>query len=248
MYLYDLVDEHLNICLEKDKPKLKKFMETEIYAADKVIAVSYTLKEQVDKNYNVKSLPVFNGADLEKFRSISLMQNQKIIKKYNLDGCKIIGYVGNFGEWSGIEFIIEVFKEISDSNIKLLLIGPGKIVDELIPEDIPNIIKTGGVKPDEIPEFLSIMDIGIVPVKKCGFTDNSFRIKMIEYGAARLPVISTPIEEMMKHNLDYVYFSENKNDWIDFILKFSKNDWKKEWDLIVEKYTWKNILRSMGLD
>lgn len=247
-YIYDLVDDHTSNCLESNKKKYKDFIFGEMKNSDKNIVVSRTLEEIIEKKYNIKSIPVFNGADVKIIRSSTGIKNKNILEKYNLANFKIIGYTGNFGSWSGLDFLIEsfcIYKKKYHLPAKLLIVGPVADKTDFVSDIDTDIIFTGKVLPETIPDYLSVFDIAVLPFRKIPFTDNAFPIKIIEYGAARIPVISTSLEELKLHELKYVKFSDDKEEWSELFYNTDKRDWKSEWDNIVDRYDWRNLVKPI---
>jgi len=238
-YIYDIVDDHLAFCLKKNLLKYRLYIEKQLSTADKVITVSNMLYKKIQQQYKILTTPIYNGADVESIRKKTIFKDKGFSEKYKLNNCKVIGYIGNHGAWSGMNFLIETFKKANciARNMKLLIVGP--CYENYIKSGDANIIFAGRVSPTLIPMYLSLMDIGVIPFEKSPFTDNAFPIKAIEYGAARLPVISTPLEELKTHNLPFISFASTSAEWQNKLISLSKNNWKNDWDRIVDKYDWR---------
>lgn len=86
----------------------------EVYwrTADMLIAVSYFLKEEIEKLYNIDSSKIevaYNGVDTSIFRKTD---NSDELRELGLEGKRIILYVGHFGLRKGITYLIEAMREI----------------------------------------------------------------------------------------------------------------------------------------
>ncbi|HZU80322.1 MAG TPA: glycosyltransferase [Acidimicrobiales bacterium] len=56
----------------------------------------------------------------------------------------------------------------------------------------PDVVATGHRPPEELPAYMAALDVGIVPYLEDGFGRKSFPIKVAQYLACGLPVVSTP--------------------------------------------------------
>jgi glycosyltransferase involved in cell wall biosynthesis len=84
--------------------------------------------------YGRKSFEVINNAiDLEKF-SYSTDKRDKVIREFNLDGKHIYGHVANFIASKNHLFLMDIFKNISDTDEDAVLIclGEGNLKPEIV--------------------------------------------------------------------------------------------------------------------
>ncbi|TCN49163.1 glycosyltransferase involved in cell wall biosynthesis [Rhodococcus sp. SMB37] len=134
-----------------------------------------------------------NGCDPEKFSTIS-----------QASGDTTVGYIGKIGERLDVDMIRDVCESLP--NVKFVFAGPvlgTRVGREL--SRIPNIDMLGDVRYPEIPELLSRFDIGWVPhgVEKGQVGGDA--IKIYEYRAAGLQVVTTPIIGTRERPMDGVH-------------------------------------------
>lgn len=55
----------------------------------------------------------------------------------------------------------------------------------------PNVVATGHVHPDRVPSYLASFDVGVAPYQRDSFNRKSFPLKITQYLAAGIPVVST---------------------------------------------------------
>ncbi|TAE57884.1 MAG: glycosyltransferase family 1 protein [Nostocales cyanobacterium] len=110
---------------------------------------------------------IYNGIEIDKF-SGSLNQ-QKARKIFNIEHDKIVfGNVARLHQQKGHQILLQAFAKVvkSDQNTQLLIVGDGKLKEELIKLaqelGIKNNIKFLGSRSD-IYEFLSAIDIFVLP-------------------------------------------------------------------------------------
>ena len=70
----------------------------------------------------------------------------------------------------------------------------------------------------------------------------AFHIKLIEYTAARKPVIATPLAEVARLSLpNVICCNNNMDEWNQALDKARRMVWQAEWDELINRYDWKKI-------
>lgn len=139
------------------------------------------------------------------------------------------------------EYILEIFECIQrrESNIFLIVLGKGDylpvIKEKAKKTGLYNIIFKGEVDYERIPDFYSLSDAGIIPLRNNEFDASKGPIKLYEFMSMELPIITTPIGEPK-------YMVEKANCGI--IIPF--NDADKAADSIIELLRSKERLKQMG--
>lgn len=122
-----------------------------------------------------------NGCDPEKFNVESKAQ-----------GSPTVGYIGKIGNRLDVQLISAVVAENPEWNFAFA----GPVLDREVGRALakcPNIEMLGDVHYSRIPELLRSFDIGWVPHGVSQGQVGGDAIKIYEYRAAGLPVITTPI-------------------------------------------------------
>ncbi len=193
LYNIPLIEE-VNAPLSQEKAKydtlvLKKmaaWFERLICAnAYKTIVVSTPLKKiMASSGISETQLAVIpNGVNNECFNPE--IDGSKIREQFKLKGKTIIGFVGWFRKWHGLEELLEVFaeREMIKKNIHIILVGDGPAYDDLMEIAKNNSILNTGVtfagqvKRESVPEHIAAFDIALQP----DVTDYASPIKMFEY-------------------------------------------------------------------
>jgi len=122
----------------------------------------------------------------------------QIRKKYGLKKIPVIGYVGSFASWHGIETLIYAAKLVvkSKPNTKLLLVGPYPpeilhLLNKL--SLIKNIILTGPVPYREVPFYLAACNVLVAPYSSRQWGELYSYVKIYEYMAMGKPIITTDV-------------------------------------------------------
>lgn len=211
--------------------------------SDIIISVSNQLIElrSYQTKKNIFYIP--NGVDYEAFN---------VERDY--DGPKnTLIYSGSIEDWSGVEFIIRSFYELVKINgdMRMIILGKGskeKMMRQLISDLNLNekINFVGKVAYYDLPKYFGRADIGLAMLKPVEVVRYAFPLKVIEYMASGLPVISTDTGDMkeiiMSSKTGYAVPYE-KNEFINAIFniindKARYREFSENAKNISKKYNW----------
>jgi len=186
--------EEVNAPLSREKAKYDALILKKLAAwceklicskARKTIVVSTPLKkEMMSSGIPGKQFAVIpNGVNDEQFHPG--VDGTQIRKKYGLQGKTVIGFVGWFRKWHGLEALVEIYasRNMVKMDIHILLVGDGPAYDSLLAlakkHDILNtgVSFTGPVARKDIPMHIAAFDLALQP----DVTDYASPIKMFEY-------------------------------------------------------------------
>jgi glycosyltransferase involved in cell wall biosynthesis len=200
----------------------------------------------------VELLP--NGVDVDMF---SPRPCDYIRSAYGLENCFVVGHVGVLREWLDLRPLFIAIKRMAQfTNIKLLIVGGGVGYEgtvEMAKEIgiMEHTIFTGTVPYPQVSEFISCMDVGVVPFKQDGVSNNSLPLKLFEYFACGVPVISTRIDVIRKMFGHHVLFVSGPSEYVQMLLMLYKNpDLRREMGIsgrkIVERdYQWSILSKKL---
>lgn len=191
--------------------KIANYLERKILSkADAVITVSSYFKNQL-VNVGLPAVKILvsqNAVDSTKFNSESI----KDVSVKIPPGCLVLGFVGLFVKWVGLERFVYIFRKIQAqySNTHLLLIGSGPEEKNLKRKTREfnlefHITFAGSVSHDEVPSYISLMDICVIP-KHERYTSP---VKLFEYmamGKAILVPAYESIKEVIRHRENGMLF------------------------------------------
>jgi len=144
-----------------------------------------------------------DGFDPERFRIRRRTENAEIDLDFRGEG-SLIGYIGHLYYWKGVDSLIEamslVVKEFPD--VRLLIVGG--LEDEPDIERLKrlakdrdlsgNVIFTGYVQPDEVPYYLDLAEILVIPTLDTIMGKYAMPMKIFEYMAAEKAIIASDLD------------------------------------------------------
>ena len=218
--------------------------------ADGVFAVSEPLAEKIAAECGIAAVPMPNGADLARLHDVSPAQSEAVRRRWDLDGKFVLGYIGNHGPYTGVDFVIEVFRELRRRmpDAVLLLVGPAEhwrsVLDSTRAE---GVIATGSVPPAEISAYFNAIDLGILAQENTAGTTFAFQIKNVEYSACRKFVVSTPLVTWQRLAWPNILLADLRvPDWVAAIERARASRWQPEWDSYVAPYDWRALASRMA--
>ncbi|MBS1839699.1 MAG: glycosyltransferase family 4 protein [Acidobacteria bacterium] len=240
---FDVVDwfpenEHTSERLAENRANLRRVAEN----MDAVFAVSEPLCEKLARECSINPLPLPNGADLAKLRSVPAEKSHALRAKLGLENRFVIGYIGNHGPFTGVDLVVNAFLAARNRlpDASLLIVGPAHCWQSLLDNNRDNgVVATGGVSPAEIATYFNALDVGVLAQGITTGTDFAFQIKVVEYSACRKIVVSTPLETWKRLSWPNVLLAEpNPAAWADAFVKARGMAWQSGWDRFVEPYDW----------
>lgn len=173
---------------------IKHVEKTACKKSDLVIACSEDNKESFKKLYKIKDekirvLP--NSIDDEKIKPVTEKEREKAKQELGLNGKKMILFIGTYYEPNNeaLDFIIKNLTELKDYTF--LIAGNLDIhyKKEYSNKKIDNLRFYGKLDWKKLTKLYKASDLAINPM----FSGSGINIKMLDYMAAGIPTISTPI-------------------------------------------------------
>jgi len=211
-------------------PSIKVIEKELISNADVIFATAKSLYEKA-KKYNSKVCYLPNAVDYEHFAKFK----GKEPEEYQLIKSPRIIYVGSLSEWIDVSILKEIALKLP--NFSLVLIGPVEI-DLSCLKDFPNVFVLGRRSFKNIPNYLKYADVGIIPFKDNPLTNSVHPLKLYEYFAAGLPVVSRDLEEIRKMDSP-AFLAKDEETFIEMIIQaYKKGKGKKEYYDFAKRNSW----------
>lgn len=234
------------------KTELKSWL-----GVDEFFTVSTFVKQQLNA-YGIENdriSVITSKADTKLFTPE--VDGSAIKSRYSPDGL-LIGFVGTFGKWHGVEFLVDNAGSILEKlpNSKILMVGDGMlrgIVEEKIERlGLHNkVILTGLVPLNEVPNYISACDIVVspcIPNERGEFINSP--VKIFEYLAMGKPIVASDIgqqKEIIKDGENGLLFKTfDDKEFVEKISLLAQNPELREKLMrqaridAVSNYDWKN--------
>ena len=205
------------------------------------------------ERYNIprsKTVLLPNGVDVELFKNYKSAKSQ-----FELEDYFVIGYVGVLREWVDLEPIYRALKELPDDVIFLVVGKEGRYRENISLArryGIADKVKfVGNVPYSRVPLYVSAMDVGVIPFKLGPITEHALPLKLFEYMACEIPVISTPLPAVKTAVGDRILYANNSREWRDKVLSLYNDEslrktlGKKGRTFVVKNYDWKQIVQKL---
>jgi UDP-galactopyranose mutase len=241
--LYDCMDE-LSM-FKNPPPGLKEFEEDLLEKADIVFTGGQSLYE-FKKNKHSNIFPFPSSIDKKHFEQARTITEQPH-DQASIPGSKL-GFYGVIDERFDLGLIEEMALQRPDWNF--ILLGP---IVKINPANLPrldNIHYLGGKSYKELPGYVSGWDIALIPFLLNDATRFISPTKTPEYLAAGVPVISTPIQDVVQPygNEGIVKIASDAKGFIEaaeHYLKIDKTEWLSIADEFLADKSWNATFNDM---
>ncbi|MFA5163963.1 MAG: glycosyltransferase family 4 protein [Candidatus Omnitrophota bacterium] len=132
--------------------------------ANKVIAISQNIANEIKTQYNREAKVIPNGVEIPQVEAES-----NTLDEYGLENKKYIIAVGRFVAGKGFEDLIEAFGRASLSSFKLVIAGDADVEDDYSRElkerarRMPNVVLTGFITGKPLKELYSHAGLFVLP-------------------------------------------------------------------------------------
>lgn len=172
--------------------------------------------------FNTTEYTILNNAiDTESY-IYNEEKSLKIRKKLGINNKFVVGHVGRFRHQKNHNFIIDIFKRVSEINKEsvLLLVGDGELMNDIKSKvkslNLADKVIFLGAR-DDVNNLMQAMDVFLFPSLYEGFP-----LTMVESQASGLNCIISnkiPNECIVTKNVKVLSLQESSNYWADEILK-----------------------------
>ncbi|MEM5879102.1 MAG: glycosyltransferase family 4 protein [Candidatus Aenigmatarchaeota archaeon] len=208
--------------------------------ADKIFSVSEKDKKIINKLTKNKVVVIPNSIDTTPFDA----RKAYFLKKFKplLVFHGLISYKPNS---EALNFILSMLPSLRKtfSNLNLIVFGPGS--EGLSGE---GVISLGKLQFKKIPSVIRQCDIAVLPI----FHGSGSRLKVLEYMAAKVPIVATPKAVEGLDLVPYKHYipATTKGEFLYFITKILKGQIKTEEMIknnffLVKKYDWRSISKNL---
>ncbi len=163
-----------------------------VSGSDLVICASEPLRARFAEQHPHVAL-VRHGVDFQHFRTA--FANAPVHPAIASLPRPILAFVGLVAEWVDQELLAAVARRFRTGT--LLIVGREDVPTPAL-EQLPNIVRLGRRPYAELPEILRGVDVALCTFREIDLTHAANPLKIREYLAAGLPVVSTPMPEVAR--------------------------------------------------
>ncbi len=141
---------------------------------------------------------VYNGINPQDFSALDT--DAEFTKKFGITGKKVLGFVGSFYRYEGLDLLVKAFATLCGTrdDLVLLLVGGGEMeaeLKELIEKSSlqEKVIMPGRVPHEDVPRIYSLIDILVYPRYSMRLTELVTPLKPLEAMAMSKPLVASDI-------------------------------------------------------
>ncbi len=175
--------------------------------ADLVVTTAQAL-QQAKAPLNPNTVLVPHGVDYEHFAAAVAGEHGCPADIADVPG-PIIGFFGLLRDWVDLPLVAELARRRGEWHF--VLIG-GATGDVSRYRQIPNMHLLGPKSYADLPAYCAHFDAGVIPFVINELTRAVNPIKLREYLAAGLPVVSSPLPEVLRYE-QFVHIAESADEW-----------------------------------
>ena len=169
------------------------WVERMIPEADYVVSTSTFLQKRFGGSI------VSFGADTDLFSPRPAEESRALRSSLNLEGLKLIVFGGVVRPHKGVEVIIDALVELGRSDVRLVVVGP--ITEHLQalcdnPKYSELIVKVGSQSKADMPRYLSIADLVVLPLVDTLLARSQVPCKIFEAMAMEKPIIASAVSDL----------------------------------------------------
>jgi len=177
--------------------------------ADLIFVTSRKLQE--DKR-GIKAPAVFlpHGVDFDHFHSAAAALGPMPEELQGLPR-PLLGFYGTLAPWVDGDLLGHVARAFPHGSV--VLIGP-QWIEFSMPKCLPNLHWLGPRSYSDLPRYAAHFDVGLIPFRQDRLTAYVNPLKLLEYLALGLPVVSTPLPDLAPFS-EVVFQANMADDFVD---------------------------------
>jgi len=202
--------------------------------ADLVVTTSMTLQE-AKKDLNPQTMLVPHGVDYDHFAR-ALSNDLPVPPDVAGIPHPRLGFFGLIRDWVNLDLLAEASRRRADWHFVLL----GDSTVDLEPyRALPNMHFLGRKPYQDLPAYCRQFDVGLIPFVVNDLTEAVNPIKLREYLAAGLPVVSTPMPEVKLYE-HLIHIADSVDRFIEAVESslIDKDDRREERTRAMARETW----------
>lgn len=212
--------------------------------ADRVAYTTETLATMYGLS-RPKSVCLPNGVDVERFRNLPRISRPNSETR--------LLFLGGLREWVDFSPVLGAMKVLrrrgSTCRLRVVGSGPGESRLKALASSLgvsDEVDLSGPVHYDRVPEVLRDADICLLPFNASSVSCAALPLKLLEYMAARRPVIATPLPEIVRVAGNLIWYAKTLPEYASAIDQINGHrdlegrlDQGLQW--VSENFSWRNF-------
>jgi glycosyltransferase involved in cell wall biosynthesis len=226
--------------------------------ADQIITVTEAFKKNIAaRGIDEKKIHVIkNGANLGLFQPKD--KCAELLKEHELEGKFIVGYIGTHGMAHKLDFFLDFIKETEEDNIHFLFMGEGAEKQKLLKiandKNIKNVLFLDNVSKDKVIDYVSIVDVALVHLKRSDTFKTVIPSKIFESAAMKKPIllgVEGESKEIIENfNAGLCFIPENKESFLNCLYEMKDDtllyqEFQKGCEELVKEFDRKKLAAKM---
>ena len=192
---------------------------------------------------------VYDGVNIQEMDPLQVNPDDinKLRDVYRLKGKKVVIFHGTIEPHHGTAIIAEIVNKTlkQNDNIAFLIVGVGRDYHKLKNEiSHPDVHFPGFISGYELITYLAAADIGIIPYQRSYGLDMVYTLKLLEYFAMNLSVVSydhLTIKETFSE-YPFIKLAHSTDEFVQDIIELLESDFSYHpREIIEQKFTWENV-------
>lgn len=159
-------------------------------------------------------------------------KNEQLLSELGLQNKFVVGYIGTHGMAHNLSFILDCAAKVTDPNIHFLFVGDGAMKNRLARKadklKLPNVTMLDAISREQVPNYLSITDVALVPLKKVSTFQTVIPSKIFENAALAKPIllgVQGEAQEIVEsYNAGLAFEPESESDFFDKLYQLRNNE------------------------
>ena len=230
------------------KYNLIKAAETRVCSrVEQVAVLCEGLKKDLEKR-NLRAdkiTPVYNGVNPDDFHPVDA--DDEYIQEWGLSGKTVIGFVGSFYRYEGLNLLVDAFYRIANErDAILLLVGGGETEHELRQKIqhlglADKVVMPGRIPHERIPGVYAMIDVLVYPRYSMRLTELVTPLKPLEAMAMGKTLVASDVgghRELIKHAENGLLFPAGDVEALIDMIKTILDNSKLKNDLTENARNW----------
>jgi glycosyltransferase involved in cell wall biosynthesis len=242
LVIYHCVDEYSKFTGTNETAILD--MERRLMEKADMVVVSSSRLYETKRRYNPNTFLVTHGVDVAHFSTACLQSVATPADCAQLNH-PVIGFFGLIADWVDIE----VFRYLASSRPEWSLLLIGEVQTDISAlRELPNVHLLGRRSYQSLPAYCKAFDVAILPFVANDLTAAANPLKLREYLAAGLPVVATPLPEILKLKplVRMARTPEEFLNQVDALLKEGKRGPDHAVSALMERESWDQKVEELS--